>query len=199
MNVKTVKLRKAETALVGMTVPTMEYHNQNNVATIVEQVIEDAGYYVDATGTVDLPDHAVEIKSRAVESTSPHTVGKMSVKRIIKTPYSRSPIKKKFQQQLRVKHNQTFNVVTSAKVYDFSDSEIQQKIEDAYEYGRTIMNSTPIDKLPKYIAPNGHIGYFEKTSKKENSTSYDFRITDSNMKQLEAMADLSKGFRKFFN
>ena len=197
MNVKTIRLPKAEEALIGMTIPEMEETYRNNVANAIEDAINDTGYNVDKLGTIDLPDHKVEVKSRSTNATSPQTIGSMSVNNIINTPYNSSSIKEKFQQQLRVKHNQTYCVVTKAKVYDFSDPVIQQKIEQAYEYGRSVMTNTSLDDLPDYISPNGHIGYFERTNKK-HKTVYSFRLSNSTMKKLESIASSSKVFRQFF-
>jgi hypothetical protein len=203
MKAKLIGLPKAEKALVGMTVPDMDYYNQNSVATVIEQTVANEGYRLDSTGTIDLPDYETEIKSRSKQATSPQSIGSMSVNKIVNNSYKNSSIKKKFQRQLRVKHDQMYNVVTEAKIYDFSDPGIQQKIEDAYEHGRAVITdlirqNTPIDDLPKYIAPNGHIGYFEKTQKNKK-TMYVFRLSNGSMKKLESMAASSKTFHRCFS
>lgn len=195
MNVRVTKLGKAETALVGKSIPKMEYHNQNNVATLVEETMKDEGYHVDSCGTVDLPGLDVEIKSRSIQSRSPQTVGSMTVRNIINTPYNLSSIKKKIKQQFRVKHDQVNCVIVDAKMYHFDDFYIQGKLEEAYEYGRAIIASMDPDKLPAYIPPNGHIAYFERCT---NRLSYSFRIRNGAMKKLEKMSATSKTFQACF-
>lgn len=195
---KITKLPNAEKALLGKETPKNTYYNRNNVGKFAENTVKEAGYNVDSVGTVDLPDLGVEMKSRDRQSKAPHTVGSMKVKDIINTPYDVSPIKEKFLQQLRIKHDQTYQVVTETKVYDFSFDRIQKLIEEAYEHGRAVMTtmSTNNDDIPTYIPPLGNIGYFEKTSIKKNSFS--FRLRDSGMKDLELMALSGKTFQKFF-
>ena len=97
------------------------------------------------------------------------------------TPYPKSPIYDKVQQQLRVKTQD--QVIVSADMYDFSNPYIQQKIEESYEAARAKIIAGDDSN---YIS-GGPFGYFERTNPK-TSRSYDFRLTNGAMQKLENMA-----------
>jgi len=101
----------------------------------VEYLLGLDGFLVSERG-VDLYLHnqGIEVKTRDIDSTSPHTLGTMTTAAIIQTPYEYSPMFDKFQKQFRVKTQN--NVIISAEVYDFSIPHIQEKIKEGYENGR---------------------------------------------------------------
>lgn len=180
---KITSLKKAENVLIGMPVPKQK---NGNIGHLVEDVMADAGYPIDRQATVDLPALKVEVKTRTAEATSAHAIGSMTIDDIINTPYQNSPVKDKFQQQFRVTHSDTFREVTSAKIYDFSDTYIQGLVERDYEAGRAIFAELQKnnDKYPKYVRGANTDFYWEK----KESNSYAFRVSDSAMKEFEGMA-----------
>ena len=128
----------------------------------------------------DIPECDFEVKTRDLDATSAHTVGRMAPEDIITTPYRKSTIYHKLQQQYRVKSKD--RIIVSAEVYDFSASHIQEKIEQCYEAARQkIIQGDKSD----YIS-GGHYGFFERQA--DGPRSYQFRFTDGAMKKLEAMA-----------
>ncbi len=136
----------------------------------------------------DIPEADFEVKTRDLNATSAHTVGRMSVRYIKSTPYNESTIYHKLQQQYRIKSRD--RVIVSAEVYDFSSQYIQKKIEQCYETARQkiIQGDTS-----NYIS-GGSYGFFERQT--DGPRSYQFRFTDGAMKKLEAMAQST--FTKLF-
>lgn len=182
-NFKITALNKATKTLVGMRVPEQK---NGNVGHLVEDVMVEAGYPIDRQATVDLPDLKVEVKTRTAEATSAHAIGTMTVNDIINTPYQSSTVKDKFQQQFRVTHSGTFREVTSAKIYDFSDTYIQGLVERDYEAGRAIFADLQKNgnSYPNYVRGANTDFYWEK----KDCNSYAFRASDSAMKDYEGMA-----------
>lgn len=179
--IKIKKMAKAETALVGMTVP----NNCSDVGKLVEDKLEELGYLMNRGKGIDIPGLGVEVKTRKEDATSARQIGTMTFDDILKTPYRLSPIKTKFQQQLIVKHKN--NVVTSAKVYDFSNPHIQALIEHAYEECRVELakhSSTKDTVMPKYVRGTECVAYWEY----HQSNSFQFRIAGSVYSKLERMA-----------
>lgn len=182
-NFKITALRKATKTLVGMRVPEQK---NGNVGHLVEDVMAEVGYPIARHATVDLPTLKVEVKTRTAEATSAHAIGCMTVSDIINTPYHSSPVKDKFQQQFRVTHSGTFREVTSAKIYDFSDTYIQGLVERDYEAGRAIFANLQKNgnSYPNYVRGANTDFYWEK----KDCNSYAFRASDSAMKAYEGMA-----------
>lgn len=158
-----------------------------------EDLLEKLGINIDRRGTYDIPFFNLEVKTRDLNATSPQTVGSMTAKNIIKTPYSKSVVYKKFQHQLRIKTK--YDVIVSAEIYDFSPWQIQQLIEEAYEAGRKkmIQLSTEGWAIPDWVTGTKW-GNFERVNK--NSNSWHFRINHDRMEELENMA--TSMFNNFF-
>lgn len=146
----------------------------------IENQLREQGYPISNEAGPDLPTIGVEVKSRDVDATSAQSVGSMLPEDIINTPYYKSVICQKLQQQYRVKHKD--QVIVSADIYDFSSSYIQQRFEASYEAARQkLING----ERGNYI-PGGEYGYFERTVK--GSRSYQFRVSNGAVKKLEIMA-----------
>jgi len=148
-------------------------------------------YYVNTGKGKDMPNEGIEIKSRKNGSSSYHSVGTMTVEDIINTPYERSIIHDKFQQQVRVHYDDTRRIVTSSRVYDFTDPLIQSRVKEAYEKARTAITN---GYLTNWVRESDW-GLFEK---KRGSDSYTFRIPDNVMKDFETISSNSKTMKKFF-
>lgn len=171
------KVTKLKTKLVGMSVPDAA---NGHAGRFVENELIHQGFKVDTKGTVDIPGLDIEVKTRDLKAISAQTVGSMLPEDIVATAYKDSPVYEKIQRQFRV-HTRD-NVIVSAEVVDFSWDMIQNKIAESYELAREEI-AKGNDK--NYIH-GGDYGYFERTVK--GSRSYDFRLRDSAMKKLEAMA-----------
>lgn len=153
-----------------------------------EQKLRERGYKLSNAAEVDMPLEKVEVKTRAKEATSPHTVATMKANAIINTDYKNSLVYEKFQQQYRIKTEN--NIVTENKIYDFSNEWVQRDIQEAYEICQAKLQAG--DKGDTiYGSP---WGYLEK--KKGTKSSYSFRISHGAMEKLEGMATstLSKHF-----
>jgi len=189
MNVTKIKKGIA----VGTEIPMRQ--NSGNVGYWIEEQLADNGYKINSGIGPDLADYGVEVKSRKIESTSPHTVGSMRISDIISTSYDQSPIKEKFQRQYRVKYSDEAQIVTEERVYDLSDDFIQDQIREAYETGRKKIAQNEIDGYhPPYVKGTSW-GNFEIT---ESCSSYRFRIPDYIMRKIEKVVKNSNHFDNLF-
>lgn len=185
MKITIKNLKKAEEALVGMTIPAQQF---GNVGRIVEDVFDDLGYIVNRKQGVDLQSLGVEIKTRDTDATSAQTIGKMSKNDILKYSWKDSQVFKKFQQQFRVHYSSSLGKITSAGMYDFRLPEIQAIAEQSYESARQkLKNGDLANYVRGDFCEEQCWGFFERTDPSKLDF-YDFRFGDSKMKKLEALA-----------
>lgn len=178
-------LKKAEQALVGMTIPPQQF---GNVGRIVEAVMISLGYDVNQRLGVDLQSLGVEIKTRDDDATSAQTVGKMSKSDILKYSWEDSPVFKKFQQQFRVHYSSYLGKITSAGMYDFRLPEIQDIARQSYEAARQKLKDGDLASYVRGECFDQQCwGFFERTDP-DKQDLYDFRFADAYMKKLEALA-----------
>jgi hypothetical protein len=180
------KIKTLKTSLVGRTLTGITGSKRGHE---VENIMINDGFPVDVhTKGPDIQAIGVEIKNRDLDSSSPHTVGSMTIDYIVATDYKNTYIAQKLQQQLRVKVKD--NVVQSADIYDFSSNTIQDLIEQSYEAGRQrIINGD----RHSYIS-SGKFGYFEQKSNSPNS--YSFRLSNYAMNAIERIS--TSTYDKFF-
>lgn len=189
-----INIRKINAGVpVGTEVPERQHYG--NVGRWVEHKMREQGWNVTDSEGPDMPEVGIEIKSRKVESSSHHTVGTMSIDKIICTPYDLSPVKDKFQKQYRVHYSDEGQVVVAEGLMDFSDDYIQDKIREAYEAGRRqiIKNQKQGIRLP-YIKGT-EWGHFEIV---QDRNSYRFRIPNHSMKKIETISKNSNIFNALF-
>jgi len=184
MMIKVISLNSA--IKPGTVIPMKQYNG--NIGRWIENDLEDKGYKVNRGKGIDLPKYGLEIKSRLRSSTSGHTVGAMLPVDIINTSWEYSNIRNKIQRQYRVEYDENIltgdNVVTEAKVYDFTCNEIQSKLKEAWEYGQSMLKSSNPKNMPKYIRYNNHLGYFER----QTSGQYQYRITEGAMTHIKKLS-----------
>lgn len=181
-----VKIRTLKTSLVGRTLSGTTGSERGHE---VENIMIRDGFPVDVhTRGPDIQSIGVEIKNRNVDSSSPHSVGSMTIEYIISTNYKDTYIAQKLQRQLRVKVRD--NVVQSADVYDFSSKTIQDLIEESYEAGRQMI----IDGDRRNYISGGKFGYFEQKTGSVNS--YSFRLSNYAMNTIERIS--TSTYDKFF-
>ena len=145
-----------------------------------EQKLRERGYKLSNSAGVDMPIEKVEVKTRAIEAISPQTVATMKSDAIINTPYEKSLVCEKFQQQYRIKTQD--DVVVENKIYDFSNPWVQRDISETYEICRAKLQAGDTGDT----ISGSYWGYLEKV--KGTDSSYSYRITHGAMKKLEAMA-----------
>lgn len=177
----------------GTEIPEQQRHG--NVGRWVESVLKDKGHNIDPGSGCDMPEYQVEVKSRMIESTSPHTVGSMTIKDIINTPYDQSVIAEKFQTQYRVHYSNEGQVVLDSQIYDFSDDHIQSYIREAYELGRAKITANEANGYHPPYVKGSKWGQFEIT---DSCSGYRFRIPNGAMKTIEKVARNAKTFERFF-
>lgn len=180
-----IQIKKLNNAIkVGFQLPKQK--TNGDIGRWVEDKLEKNGYTFNRGMGPDLPElGGIEVKTRQLSSTSGHTVGAMSVTDIVDTPWKSSNFHKKIQKQYRVYYDD-YNIVKSEAVYDFSDSDIQNLLEESYEAGRTELSMyADMVVSPKYIRGENCIAYFEY---QEASGQYQFRLSNNGMQKIETMA-----------
>lgn len=180
-----IKSLKFAQSLVGKIVPTSK---DGHAGRYNEYLLENMGVTINRGHGPDILSIGVEVKSRDLDATSPHTIADMSLDEIINTPYEQSHVYEKFQQQLRVHIKD--QVIVSADVYDFGKPRVQQLIKAAYENAREQLIKEPW--LTATSAKGKFYGYFEQCAGKK---SYSFRLSDGQMTKLENM--VTSTFDKF--
>ena len=151
---------------------------------LIENALEDMGFPIDRSATTDLP--GMEIKSKSRHSSADWSIGRMTYDAIVNTSWADSPVKEKMQRQyqLTVAENpyDLSGVITNAKVVDFTNHRIQEKLEEAYEDCRRQL----IDNdSGNHFTVKSTIAYFEY----KIGNSYQFRIRNSSMKKLVSLAN----------
>ena len=179
---KRIKIKKLNTGSSDLVVPEQRKGNEGNVGKWYEGHMARKGFRMNPGHGVDVPDLNLENKTRKRSSKAAHTTGTMTYDNIINTPYEKSSISQKLQQQNRMEYDNTFNVVTSESVYDFRDPYIQQKLKESYENARQILRNQG-GPCPGTVI-GGEFGVFEWKS----GNTYAHRIPDSGMKQMKSMA-----------
>lgn len=177
---KITNLKKAEDFLVGKSIPKEQF---GNIGKLVEDYLEDLGYDINRGSGCDttIGSTGIEIKTRKIQASSAQTVASMVPTEIIKTPYDKSRVKEKFQQQFRIHFDDENGIILSAKMYDFRDEYYQKIMRDGYEAAREIFAS---GNFGNYVCGNNKKCYFEKTV--EGSNSYDFRLRSKLMEGFES-------------
>ena len=176
------KVTKLKIPLVGKTVPKQQH---GNVGQQIQKDLANAGHKLNTGKGVDLPEEGLEVKTRKEESTSAHTIGSITVGQIKKKSWSETGLKEKCQRQFRVSYSDTESVIKEAKIYDFTDPYIQEKLKEGYEEGRKLIQK---GHTGDYIR-GSKWGYFERQTK----NSYQYRIPHSAMKTILGAADNNFG------
>jgi hypothetical protein len=141
------------------------------------------GVTINKGAGADILAYGLEVKTRKETASSAQTVATMSIKDIINTPYKESNIYQKFQQQLRIKTNE-LDIIVSAEIYDFDQPQIQDLVEQGYEFARKQIITNNCIGYTSYV---GHWGYFEQCHL-PNCDAYSFRFSKQDMEDLESMA-----------
>jgi methyl coenzyme M reductase beta subunit len=182
----TLKVKKIKNGIEkGQCVP----NDTKIVGKWIEDQLENNGHIINRGAGVDLTEINVEVKSRKVSSNSAHTIGRMTTKDIINTPYDSSSIKNKIQTQYRVEYDDNCKV-NESKIYDFSEEWIQELIKLSYESGRAEIAAG----LTKNNTATHGVGIFQRDKDKDQ---WQYRITNAGMKKIKTMAD-QPSFAKIF-
>jgi hypothetical protein len=156
--------------------------NQNgNAGRELENLLESWGLSINRGHGPDILIFRWELKSRDLDAISPHTIADMNIDDIRNCSYRNSHVRTKFQTQLRVYTR--YGTIVDAGIYDFSDPDIQEIIEKAYEHARQQLIKDPSLECTRHA---GFYAYFER--KQNCETSYSFRVSYRDMPVLEGMA-----------
>ena len=167
--------------------------NDGRNGKILEQEMMRQGYPIDRSGTVDMPDIGIEVKSRKSSTDAMHTIGTMTYDEILVTPWDKTPFKQKLQKQYRVTINKDEfegDINATGKVVDLSNPEIQAKLEEAYEKNRMWLIIQQRIIKGQTVTAGGQFGKLEhKPGPSGTGRSYALRIPNSGMKKLLSIAN----------
>jgi hypothetical protein len=165
---------------IGTIIPFKQWNG--NIGIWAEDQLEANGHVVNRSRGPDLFD-GLEVKTRNLESDAPYTIGTMSRKDIVRTPYADSVIWKKCQQWYLVTFNDSQSIVADSRILDLSDKHTQQLLEHDYEMGRTALIN---NKFKTYTgSPDTCWGYFEQRRGYPNS--FRFRVSNLGINSLMDM------------
>ena len=126
----------------------------------------------------DLPS-GIDLKSRKEGAQSGMSLGSMTTKDIVGTPWESCPLREKNKQLIITKWDPDTGEVTKTEQIDLSSVACQQSLRDAYEAARSAIANGE----DTYTSDTGDV-YFEK--KKGNS--WQLRISESRLKKLKSKA-----------
>lgn len=186
------KIRNIKKDYAGTQLPPTQ-HGKAGVG--FENILKADGFKIDSLASgPDIPEYNLEVKTRNISATSAHTIGCINPNDIKLLSWEETTLHDKFQQQFRAitdESNYQQNTIVKCKVYDFSEISIQTLVKEAYEIcrGKIMQGNT------KQYIYGSKWGYMER---KQDSNSYQFRISHSAFKKLEAMAESSEAFITMF-
>jgi len=108
--------------------------NDGSHGRFIENEYEKAGNIIDRVGPVDLPEEDTEIKSHSIYSNSSYSQGSITIDDIKTLKWNQTDIYKKVQKQEVVLTDTVFRIIKEPINVDMTDSEIQEKFEQDYNY-----------------------------------------------------------------
>jgi hypothetical protein len=175
------------------TVLKVDKGNPGAIGMQVHEHIAQHGHNMNPSDGCDMPDLKVEVKSRKRGSRSAHTIGTVSIDTVLNCEYEQTVLYEKSQHVYKVTHvpdTLKTNIVQDVRLWDFSIPECQHKLKQAYNIIRQKVRSGCRDKR---ITGN-RFGNLERQA----SGSYQFRLTNKGMQDLEAISLQKKAYQTLF-
>lgn len=169
----------------GLIVPP---EHRGNVGIFIEDILRSEGHALNPGPGPDL--YKIEVKTAMLKSTSGISIGSLNVNRIISTPWEKTHLFNKCQAWFLVQYCNERHVVTSAELFDLTDSYIQTYFKTAYEDARTQViaeQNLPPDNKTKYISKSTW-AYLENVTCKPETKQYDFRLYRNQLPKLCSIA-----------
>jgi hypothetical protein len=149
----------------------------------IEGLYEEQGFEVNKGLGADFRKEKIDIKSRKLESSSPHTITTCTEDHLIARSYKNSNVYPKAQRWDQPVYSESYHEIVRHENYDFRDSYIQDIIESGYEDCRSQL-VVGVDGT--FIrSSNGYV-VFEKTNR--STDSWQVRFPHSAMKKLKGMS-----------
>ena len=170
------KIKSVTSSLVGIKVSK----DHSVRGTEIHNMIAKSNPSMNHGKGADFPKFDAELKTKDSSSKSAYGIASMTIDDIKNIDYDSSVVKEKLQQQIHVSVNS--GTISSVEVYDFRPLWIQDKIKEAYENARALINHGSSEN---YIYGSKY-GYFEKRHNRKNQ--YQFRITVDAMENIKQMS-----------
>ena len=108
--------------------------NDGSDGRFIEDEYEKAGNIIDRVGPVDIPSEGTELKSHSIYSKASYSQGSLTIDNIKTLKWNETDIYKKVQKQEVVLIDTIFRITKESINVDMTDSEIQEKFEQDYNY-----------------------------------------------------------------
>jgi len=184
---KNLKIKSIKADFSNVQLPTRGTVHDYQRGKMVEDILMEQGYHIDTSGTVDIPEWGVEVKTRQSHSHSAHTTGTMTHNNIIHTSWEESDYRDKLQRQYRITIDSETGTVAEDIVVDLTHNDLQSKMKSGYEIARKKIidhyNQTG-EMLTGTVAGNMYGSLEHRPGKSGTGRSYAHRISDGGMKRL---------------
>jgi hypothetical protein len=196
----TIRVKEVKVDLSNLDFPYIEHINDGTLGIAVEQELIRQGFRV-STGTLDLPDYGLEIKTRkSKDSNAPHTVGTMTLENIINTDWEDTPLRKKLKNQFRVTFDGTGKVSKQEILHLEDDPDIDAALKKSYENARSVLKDH-YAQTGNNLEESNIVGLDNKGAFFEyrSGNSYAFRIRPNLFKKFENLANVAPQFNALFS
>jgi hypothetical protein len=185
---------------VGQAVPV--FNSDAGLGMWIDKQYEDRGHKIDHRGDgPDFEEYGIDNKSRKKGTNSAHTVGSISIKKIIANPsIFDTSLWGKIANQNQITVDTDFNEIANVELVDFDQKHIRDCIQEAYASCREqLINATKVvgQELPKNITSDNNWAIFDGYGK-IYGYSYRFRILPATMKKMKTIAQTRDSFGKLF-
>jgi hypothetical protein len=149
----------------------------------IEKLYEEQGFEINKGRGADFKKEKIDIKSRKLGSSSPHTITTCTEDHLIARSYKNSNVHPKSQRWDQPIYSEIHNEIVRHENYDFRDLHIQNIIESGYEDCRNQLSAGFSGTFIR--SSNGYV-VFEKTNRATDS--WQVRFPHSAMKKLKSMS-----------
>jgi uncharacterized membrane protein YvbJ len=183
---------------VGDKVPT--FLNDADAGMWFDNELERKGHKIDRRGAgPDLSELKVDNKSRKKGTKSAHTIGSMTIKKIIDCPsIFDTHLWGKIANQNQIEYDTTFDEVTKVEIVDFDLKEIREGLDEAWQdLRKQMMTQLANNTLTENITSSNGWAIFDGYGKNFGK-SYRLRITPARMKKMKTISSTRDSFGALF-
>jgi hypothetical protein len=176
---------------------TEEYDHNGDTGAVglwAEIELEQLGLPINRGVGIDIPPYNIEIKTRRIQGQSAETLGRSSLRKIIRHPWATNPISKKCQLIYQLLWDEDHMTTVKDRIIDLRQPQRQQMFQQAFDSARQELvdyySRKPVTDVLAHTKTAGGI-YLETSQKslsKPNSIDglvYQFRVRSNLMTKWE--------------
>lgn len=154
----------------------------------IEGLYEEHGFEINKGLGADFKKENIDVKSRKLESKSPHTITACTEDHIIARSYENSNVFPKTQRWDQPVYSETFGEIVRHENYDFRSEHIQEIVKNGYEDCRAQLSKGTYGNFIR--SENGFVTLERNPN---NKNSWQVRFPHSAMKTLKGMSKQDPG------